>query len=124
MNAILTELWMLASCIHLRESRKRSKGKGRDGIKSSDNLNIRRLQEKDKHTGDGKLAASAYYANFTFADDYGHSDDKVQIADPYQAHNDPVNPGSGAGEEALDCEDDKKYDMFLHILLWMKFSIF
>ena len=56
--------------IHLRESRKRAKGKGKDGIKSSDNLNIRRLQEKGKHTGKGKPGASAYYANFTFAEDF------------------------------------------------------
>ena len=40
--------------IHLRESRKRAKGKGKDGFKSSDNLNIRRLQERDKHTSNGK----------------------------------------------------------------------
>ena len=36
--------------IHLRESRKHTKGKGKDGTKSNDNLNIRRLQEKDKNT--------------------------------------------------------------------------
>ena len=51
--------------IHLRESRKRAKGKGKDGIQSSDNLNIRWLQEKDKHTGSGKLGASACYSDLT-----------------------------------------------------------
>ena len=35
--------------IHLREGRKNARReKGRDGIKSSDNLNIRRLPEKGK----------------------------------------------------------------------------
>ena len=33
---------ILHPCIHLRESRKRSKGKGRDGIKSSDARDARR----------------------------------------------------------------------------------
>ena len=83
--------------IHLRESRKRAKGKGEDGIKPCDNLNIRRLQEKGKHTSNGKLRTCAYYAKFTFDEDYGYNDDKVEIADAYQAHNDP---GSEAGEEA------------------------
>ena len=54
--------------IHLREGRTRAKGKGRDGMKSSDNLNIRGFQRKaSKHTSNGKLGASAYYADFTFA---------------------------------------------------------
>ena len=115
MNASLTKLRMLSSVnIHVftfEKSRKRANGKGKDGIKSGDLLNIRRLQEKGKHIGNGNFGASACYANFTFAKNYGYNDDKVEIADAYQAHNDAVNPGSEVGEEALDCEDDKKYDM-------------
>ena len=34
--------------IHLRESRKHTKEKGKAGIKSNENLNIRRLPEKGK----------------------------------------------------------------------------
>ena len=37
--------------IHLRACRKRTKGKGKDGIKRGDNSNTRWLQEKGKHTG-------------------------------------------------------------------------
>ena len=31
-------------------------------------------------------------------------------ANAYQAHNDPVDPGSDDGEEALNCDDDKEND--------------
>ena len=33
-------------------------------------------------------------------------------ADAYQAHNDPADPGSDDGEEALDDEDDEENDTF------------
>ena len=33
-------------------------------------------------------------------------------ANAYQAHNDPVDPGSDDGEEALACDDDKENDTF------------
>ena len=82
MNAILTKLRVALIIqhprIHLRERLKPAKGKGTDGIKFSDNLNIRRLQEKGKHTGDGNLGASANDANFTVAENYGYNDDKVE----------------------------------------------
>ena len=110
--------------IHLRESRKRTKEKGKDGIESNDTINIRRLQDKDKITRNGKLGASACYADFTFAEDYGHNDSKVETADAYQAHNDPVNPGSEIGEDALDCEDGQKYDMFSSFVTLDDASIF
>ena len=110
--------------IHLRERRKRAEGQGRDGIKSSDNLNIRRLQEKDKHTSNGKLGASAHHAGFIFADDYGHNDSKVETADAYRAHNDTGNPGSDVGEEALDCKDGEKCDMFSSYITLDDASIF
>ena len=54
---------------------------------------------------------SANYANFTFVEDHGYNDDKVEKADACQAQNDPVNPGSEA-EDAPNCEDDKKDGMF------------
>ena len=110
--------------IHLRESRKSTKPKGKDGIKSSDNLNIRRLQEKDKNTRNGKRRANAYRVDSIFAEDYGHNDSKVETADAYQAQNDPVNPESEADEEALNCEGDKKYDMFSSFVTLDDASIF
>ena len=33
--------------------------------------------------------------------------------------NDPVDPGSDDGEEALDYDDDEENDTFLRMLLWM-----
>ena len=35
-----------------------------------------------------------------------------ESANAYQAHNDPVDPGSDDGEEALDFEDDEENDTF------------
>ena len=63
---------------------------------------------KGKHTGSGKSGANAYYANFTSVEDYGYDDDTVEPADAYQAHHDPVDPGSDVGEEALDCDHDEE----------------
>ena len=83
--------------VHLRESRNRTR---------------ERATTESKHTGNGKLGAIAYYADFTFAEDYGHNDSKVETADAYRAQNDSVNPGSEVIEEAFDCEDAQKYDMF------------
>ena len=94
------------------------------GITSDDNLNIRRLQAKDKNTRNGKLGASAYYADFTSAEDYGHNDSKVETAGAYRAHDDSFNPGSEVGEDALDCEDEKKYDMFSSYITLDDLSIF
>ena len=39
-------------------------------------------------------------------------DDTIEPADACQAHNDPVDPRSGDGEEALDCDDDEENDTF------------
>ena len=107
--------------IHFRESRKRAKRKGKDGMKSSDNLNIRWLQEKGKHTGNEKTEGSVYHANFTSAEGNGYNDDKVGITDAYHAHNDPVNPGSDVGEEALDARTTRKTTCLFHMLLSMTF---
>ena len=98
--------------IHLRESRKRAKGRGKEGIKRGDNSNTLWFQEKGKHFGSGKSGASACCANFTSVEDYGYDDDTVEIADSYQAHNYPADPRSDVGEEALDCDGDDENDTF------------
>ena len=43
----------------------------------------------------------------------------VESANAYQAHNDPVDPGSDDGEEALDYDDDEETTRCLRMLLWM-----
>ena len=98
--------------IHFRESQRRTKGNGKDGFKRGDSSNTLwfRGQGKGKHTGSGKSRASAYYANFTSVEDYDYDDDINDLADGYQAHNDPVDPGSDDGEEALDDDDDDDDD--------------
>ena len=77
------------------------------GSKHGNNSNTRwfRGKGKGKHTGNGKSGASAYYGNFTSADDYDHDDDVQEPADADQAPNDRVEPGSDDGEEALDVDD-------------------
>ena len=54
--------------IHLRESQRRAKGKGKDVFKRVDNSNTRwvRGKGKGKHTGSGKPGASAHHANLIF----------------------------------------------------------
>ena len=49
--------------------------------------------------------------NFTSIEDYDFDDDMNEPADAYQAHNDPVDPGSDDGAEALD-DDDEEHDTF------------
>ena len=101
--------------IHLRESRKRAKGKDKDA---------RWFQERGKHTGYGKSGTSAYYANFTSVEDYDHEDDMVELADAYRAHNDPADPGSDVGEEALDCANDEENDTFSSYVALDDVSVF
>ena len=110
--------------IHLQESRKRAKGQGKDGIKRRDNSNTRWFQEKGTHTGSEISGSSAYYANFTSVQDYGHDDDTVELADAFQAHNDPADPGSDVGEEALDCDDNKENDTFSSYVALDDVSVF
>ena len=78
------------------------------GFKRGDNPNTCwfRGKGKGKNTGSGKPGASAYYANFTSVEDCDYDDDTNDPADAYQAHNDPVDPGSDDGAEALDDDDD------------------
>ena len=88
--------------IHLRESRKRVKGKGKDGFKRVDNSNTRwfRGKGKGKHTGSGKPGASAHHANLISVEgcDY-HDEDMNESANA---------PGRDDGEEALDYDDDEE----------------
>ena len=106
--------------LHLRENKKRVKGKGKDGFERGDNSNTRwfRGKGKCKHTGSGKSKASAYYASCTSIEDYNHDDDTIEPADANQAHNDPVDPRSDDGEEALTMTMMRKMTRFLHKLLW------
>ena len=46
---------------------------------------------KGKHTVNGKSGASAYYGNFTSADDCDHDENVQEPADADQAHNDRLN---------------------------------
>ena len=56
---------------------------------------------KGKHTG----------TNLTSVEDCDYYDeDMSESANACQAHNDPVDPGSDDGDEALDCDDDDHDD--------------
>ena len=69
--------------IHLRESQRRTKGKGKDVFKRGDNSKTRwfRGKGKGKHIGSGKSGGSANYANFTSVEDYDYDDDMDEPAD-------------------------------------------
>ena len=92
--------------IHFRESRRRAKGKGKGGFKLVDNSSTRGFRGKGKglHTRSGKPGASAHHANLTSVEDYYYycDEDMDESVNAYQAHKDPVDPGSADGEEALD----------------------
>ena len=102
--------------ILLRESQRRAKGKGKDGFKRVDYSNTRwfRGRGKGKHTGSAKSGASAHQANLTSVEDYDHycDEDMDGSANECQAHDDPADPGSDDGEEALDYDDDEENDTF------------
>ena len=86
--------------IHLWESQRRVKGKGKDGSKRGDNSNTRwfRTRGTGKHACSGKSGANAHYGSYTSVEDYDYDDDTIEPSDAYQAHNDPVDPGSNDGE--------------------------
>ena len=88
--------------IHLRESRKRAKGKGKDGIKRGDNSNTHWFQEKGKHIGSENSGANANCGIFTSVEDYGCEDD--------------TPPGLSlevtSEKKTQDCDDDKENDTF------------
>ena len=68
---------------------------------------------KGKHIGSGKSGASAHHANLTSVEDYDYYDEDLdESANAYQAHNDPVDPRSDDGEEALGNDDDEENDTF------------
>ena len=102
--------------IHPRESQRQTKGKGKDGFKRVDNPNTRWFREKGKgqHIGSGKCGTSARRAKLTSVEDYDyyHDKDLDESVNAYQAHNDPVDPGSDDGEEAPDYDGDEENDTF------------
>ena len=51
------------------------------------------------------------YVNFTSIEDYDYDDNMNEPADAFKAHNDPVDPGSDDGAEALN-DDDEEHDTF------------
>ena len=60
--------------IHLRESQRRAKCKGKDRFKRVNYPNTRWFREKDKgkHTGSGKSGTSARRAKLTSVEDYDY----------------------------------------------------
>ena len=62
--------------IHLRESQRRPKGRGKDGFKHADNSHTRWLRGKGtgKHAGSENSGTSAHHANLTSVEvhDYFH----------------------------------------------------
>ena len=64
------------------------------------------------------------HANFTSVEDYDHDDDMVEQADAYRAHNDPADPGTDVGEEALDCANDEENDTFSSYVALDDVSVF
>ena len=57
-------------------------------------------------------------------EDYDRDDDAVELADAYEARNDPADPGSDVGEEALDCDDDEENDTFYPYVAPVDVSVF
>ena len=100
-------------CISVKvRDERRAKAKTGSYVETISNTRWFRGKGKGKHTGRGKYGASAHYANFTPVEDYDYDGDVNKPADAYQAHNDPVDPGSDDGEEALDDDDDEENDTF------------
>ena len=117
-NAILTDMPKLSSSnIHVFtfvRVKDEQRGKGKDGFKRVDNSNTRWFggKGKGKHIGSGIFGASAHHANLTSVEDYDWYDEgEDDSANANQARNDPVDPGSDDGEEALDNDDDEENDL-------------
>ena len=49
--------------------------------------------------------------------DYHNDEDIVESANAYQAHNDPVDPGSDDGVEALDYDDEENDTLSSYVAL-------
>ena len=86
--------------IHLRESQRRTKGKGKDGFKRVDHSNTCGFRGK----GNGKSGASALYANFTSVEDYDYDEDMNPQT--------PIKP-------TMTLMMKRKTTSFLRVLLWM-----
>ena len=76
--------------IHLKESQRRVKGKGKDGFKRVDNSNTRWFRGKGK--GKNTVLRSNPAANLTSVEDYDYYDEDMdESANACQVHNDPVD---------------------------------
>ena len=66
---------------HLRENQRRTKGKGKDGLKRVDTPNTCWFREKGKckHTGSGKSGTSAHHANFSSVEFHDFYYDEVRV---------------------------------------------
>ena len=118
-NAVLTELPELSSSnIHetiFERVKDERRAEAKTDSKRFDNSNTRwfRGRGKGKHIGSGNSGASAHHANLTSAEDYDYCDEDMdESANAYEAHNDPVDPGSDDGAEAPDYDDDEEDDAF------------
>ena len=117
-NAILTELQTPSSFnIHVSISEKVKDEQRAKATRGSNVLTVSNTRWfcgkcKGNHTGSEKSGSSAYYANFTSVEDYDYDDDMNESANACQAHNNPVDPGSDDGEDALHYDDDEENDKF------------
>ena len=103
----------VAEALIHRESPRRTKGKGSNVLMLQTLVGFAEKATANTLTGSGKSGASAHHANLTSVEDYDkHDEDMSESANAYQVHNDPVDPGSDDGEEALDYDDDDGNDTF------------
>ena len=117
---LLTELPKLSSSnIHVSTSERvkderRAKAKTFSNVLTTQTLVGFAGKGKGKHAGSGKSGTSAHHANLTSVEDFDcySVEDVDESANAYQAHNDPVDPGSDDGEEAPDYDDDEENDTF------------
>ena len=95
-----------------RES-KTNKGQRQRRFQTVDNSNTHWFRWKGKYTGSGKPGTSAHHANLTLVEDsFYYDEDMSESANARSADNDPVDPRSEDGEEALDNDDDEENDTF------------
>ena len=64
-------------------------------------------KQRQRSRSKGKGKATAYYADYPTHDDYDNDDDAVELADSYQACNDPAGPDSDDGHDVQHGHDDE-----------------
>ena len=110
--------------IHLRESRKRTKEEGKDGMKSNDTINIRRLQDKDKNTRNGKTWSKCLLRRLHFCRRSRSQRQQSGNCRCLIKHIRIQLTLEAVGEDALHCEDGQKYNMFSSFITLDDASIF